>query len=42
MPEGKRPFGKHNHRLEDNIKMDNVKAWTGSSWPRIGAGGGHM
>jgi len=41
-PEGKRPLGRPNHGLENNIKMDSVEAWTGSSWPRIGTGGGHL
>ena len=42
-PEGKRTFGRTRRRLEDNIKMDlkwDVGAWTGSSWLRIGTGGG--
>jgi len=35
------------HRWEDNIKMDLQEvgcggAWTGSSWPGIGTGGGHL
>jgi len=41
-PEGKRPRG----RWEDIIKMDLQKVGcgvsTGSSWLRIGAGGGHL
>jgi len=41
-PEGKRPFGRHRPRCEDNIMMDlqdeGCGAWTGSSWLRIGAG----
>jgi hypothetical protein len=45
-PEGKRPLGKHRRRWEDNIKMDlqEVGCWvlTGSSWFRIGTGGGHL
>ena len=45
-PEGKRPFGRPRHRWEDNIKMDfqevGCGAWTGSSWLRIGTGGGHL
>jgi hypothetical protein len=45
-PEGKRPLGRPRSRWEDNIKMDlqevGWRAWTGSSWPRIGAGGGHL
>ena len=44
--EGKRPLGKPRRRWEDNIswifrKFD-VGVWTGSSWLRIGTGGGHM
>jgi hypothetical protein len=31
---------------EDNIKMDyhevNVEVWTGSSWLKMGTGGGHL
>jgi len=32
------------HRWEDNIKMylQEVGAWTGLSWLRIGTGGGHV
>ena len=45
-PEGKRPFGRHRHRWENNNKMDLQEVgwgvWTGSSWLRIGAGGGHL
>jgi hypothetical protein len=44
-PEGKRPLGKPRRRWEDNIKMDlqEVEAWTGSIWLRIGqTGGGHL
>jgi hypothetical protein len=45
-PEGKRPFGRPRHRWEDNIKMDLQEVrfwlWTGSSWLRIGTGGGHL
>jgi len=45
-PKGKRPLGRQRRRREDNIRMDLeeigcVGAWTGSSWFRIGAGGGH-
>jgi len=43
-PEGKRPLGRPNRRWEDNIKMDLQEVrwgvWTGSSWLRIGTGGG--
>ena len=42
----KRPHGKTSRRWEDNIKMDlqkwDVGALTGSSWLRIGTGGGHL
>jgi hypothetical protein len=45
-PEGKRPLGRP--RLDGRIilrwifrKWD-VGAWTGSSWLRIGSGGGHL
>ena len=44
-PEGKRPLGRPKLRWEDNIKMDSkwdVGAWIGSSWLRIGTGGGHL
>jgi hypothetical protein len=41
---GKRLLGRPRSRWEDNIKMVlqevEWKAWTGSSWLRIGAGGG--
>ena len=45
-PEGKRPFGRPRRRWE-NIKLDlgrkwDVGVWTGSSWLRIGTGGGHL
>jgi hypothetical protein len=43
-PEGRRPLGSPRSRWEDNIKMDlqgvGVGTWTGSSWLRIGTGGG--
>jgi len=47
-PEEKRPLGRPRHRWEDNIKMDlqevrwGMGVWTGSSWLRIGTGGGHL
>ena len=45
-PEGKRLLGRPRHRWEDNIKMDLQEVgcwvWTGSSWLRIGTGGGHF
>jgi len=42
--EGKRSLGKPRSRWEDNIKMDlhEVRVWVGSSWLRIGTGGGHL
>ena len=40
-PEGKRPLWRPRLRWEDNIKMELQKVeWTGSSWLRIGTGGG--
>jgi hypothetical protein len=41
---GKEPFRRPRRRWEDNIKMDlkEVGVWTGSSWLRIGTGGGHL
>jgi hypothetical protein len=45
-PEGKRPFGRHRLRWEDNINMDLQEVgsgvWDRSSWLRIGTGGGHQ
>ena len=45
-PEGKRPLGRPRLRWEDNIKMDlqevDMGVWNGSSWLRIGTGGGHL
>ena len=45
-PEGKRQLGRLRSRWEDNIKMGFRKwdagVWTGSSWLRIGTGGGHL
>jgi len=45
-PEGKRPLGRPMCRWKDNNKMDlqevGCGAWTGSSWLRIGTGGGHI
>ena len=45
-PERKRPLGIPRRRWEDNIKIDLEEVrcglWTGSSWHRIGAGGGHL
>jgi len=45
-PDGKRPLGRPKCRWEDNVKMDlqevGCGVWTGSSWFRIGTGGGHL
>jgi hypothetical protein len=45
-PEGMRALGRPRLRWDDNIKMDlqeiEFGIWTGSSWLRIGAGGGHL
>ena len=45
-PEKERLVGRPRRRCEDNIKMDLQKVgcgvWTGSSWLRIGTGGGHL
>jgi len=45
-PEGKRPLGRPRHGWEDNISRIfrewDVELWTGSSWLRIGTGGGHL
>ena len=43
-PERKRPLGIPRRRWEDNIKMglQEVGVWTGSSWLRIGTGGGRL
>ena len=46
-PEGRRPLGGPRRGWEDNIKMDFQEVgcgvvWTGSSWLRIGTGGGHL
>jgi len=44
--EGKRPLRRPRRRWEDNIKVDFQEvgggAWTGSSWLRIGSGGGDL
>ena len=43
--EGKRPLGRPRRRWVDNINMDfqevGFVGWNGSSWLRIGTGGGH-
>ena len=43
-PEGKSELGRPRHRWEVNIKMDlrEVGVRNGSSWLRIGTGGGHL
>jgi len=45
-PEGKRPLRRPRRRWEDNIKTDlqevGCGVWIGSSWLRIGTGGGHL
>ena len=45
-PKGKRLLGRPRRRWEDNIKVDlqevGCGVWTGSSWLRIGTGGGHL
>jgi len=45
-PEGKRPLGRPRHRWEEILRWIfrkwNVVVWTGSSWLRIGTGGGHL
>ena len=45
-PEGKSPLGRPRPRWEDNIKMDlqevGCGVCTGSSWLRIGTGGGKL
>jgi hypothetical protein len=44
--EGERSLGRPMRRWEDNIKIDfkkwDVGVWIGSSWLRIGRGGGHL
>jgi hypothetical protein len=43
-PEGRRPLGRPRGRWEDGIRMDLREiggwGWSGSSWLRIGTGGG--
>jgi hypothetical protein len=45
-PERNRPLGRPKRKWDDNIKMVfrkwYVGLWTGSSWLRIGTGGGHL
>jgi hypothetical protein len=45
-PERKGPLGKPRCNWEGNIKMNLQEVecglWTGSSWLRIGTGGGHF
>jgi hypothetical protein len=44
--EGQRPLGRPRRRWDENVKTD-LQKWdvgvrTGSSWLRIGTGGGHL
>jgi len=45
-PEVKRPLRRPRRKWEDNIRWIfrkwDVGTWTGSSWLRIGTGGGHL
>jgi len=45
-PERKRPLGRPRRKWKDNIKIDlqevECRVWTGSSWLRIGTGGGQL
>jgi len=45
-PDGKRSLGRPGLRWKDHIKIalqeGDVGVWTGSSWLRIGTGGGHL
>jgi len=45
-PKGRRPLIKPRHRRGDYIKWIfskwNMGVWTGSSWLRLGTGGGHL
>jgi hypothetical protein len=41
-PEGKRPAGRTRRRREENIQKWDMGLWTGSSWLRIGTGGGRL
>jgi len=44
-PEGRRPLRRPRRRWENNIKIYRKwdrGVWIGSSWLRIGTGGGHM
>jgi len=42
-PEGKRSLGRPRRRWKDRIfRKCDVGVWTGSSWLRIGTGGGHL
>jgi len=41
--EGKRPFGRPRHRLENNINKDLQEVgWEGMDWLRIGKSGGRL
>jgi hypothetical protein len=44
-PEGKRPLGRPRRRREDVrwiFSKWEMEIWNGSSWLRIGTGGGHL
>jgi hypothetical protein len=45
-PEGKRQLERPRCRWQDSVKMAiqevDVGVWTGSTWLRIGTGGGHL
>jgi len=43
-PERKRPLGRPRLRREDNMKTDlqEIGAWTGLIWLKIGIGGGYL
>ena len=45
-PDGKGPLGRTRRRWQDNIKMDFQEVgcglWIGSSWLKIGTGGGNL
>ena len=45
-PEGKRPLGSPRRRWEIILRwifrMWDMSVWSGSSWLRIGTGGGHL
>ena len=41
-PKKKRTLGRPRLRWEDKMDLQEVGVWTGSSWLRIGTGGGHL